>query len=152
MLGIDALASTFVVFAFVVQLALIAHFALRKWAFAAAMRFGPLIYGLALPAVIVSVVLWAGGKPWYFWLAGFIYAAWAIYGYTIEYVFHINWRSPIRWSVFIPYVALYLASIMFYWWPLATIDRTLWYVYAALFVASTYLNATSHSGNVAPAD
>jgi len=46
----------------------------------------------------------------------------------------------------IPYVNLYLASMMFYWWPLATIDRTLWYVYAALFVISAALNVISHNG------
>lgn len=146
---LDALDSLFVFFAFVVQFALIAHFALRKWAFATALRYGPLIYTLCIPAALVSTVLLAGGKPWYLWLAGFIYTAWAIYGYTVEYVRHINWRAPIRWSVLIPYVTLYLASMMFYWWPLATLDRTLWYVYAVLFVISTFLNATSHRGPVA---
>ncbi len=128
------------------QLALIAHFALRKWAFATAMRFGPLIYALCIPAVIVSVALWVGGKPWYLWAAGFIYTAWAVYGYTVEYVLHIDWRQPVRWGVLIPYVTLYLASIMFYWWPLARIDWTLWYVYTALFLISTILNVISHKG------
>jgi hypothetical protein len=33
---------------------------------------------------------------------------------------------------------------MFYWWPLARIDRRLWLAYAVLFVASTWLNAISH--------
>jgi len=78
MLQTDARTIAFVTFAVVVQLALIAHFALRKWAFAIAMRFGPLIYALCLPATIVSVALWVGGKPWYLWTAGFIYTAWAI--------------------------------------------------------------------------
>lgn len=146
MLQTDALTIAFVTFAFVVQLALIAHFALRKWAFATAMRFGPLIYALCIPATIVSVALWVGGKPWYLWAAGFIYTAWAVYGYTVEYILHIDWRQPVRWGVLIPYVTLYLASMMFYWWPLATIEQTLWYVYVALFVISTVLNVISHKG------
>ena len=146
MSGLDPLASVFVIFAFLVQVALIIHFALRRWAFATALRYGPLIYSLCIPAAFVSIVLWVGGKPWYFWLAGFMYTAWALYGYTVEYILHISWRKPIRWSVFIPYVFLYLASIMLYWWPLATIDRPLWYVYAVLFVMSTVLNVTSHTG------
>lgn len=149
MTNTDALTMLFVVFAFVVQLALITHFALRRWAFATAMRFGPLVYALCIPAMIVSILLLAGGKLWYLWLAGFIFAAWAIYGYIVEYVFHIAWRAPIRWNILIPYLALYLASMMFYWWPLATIDRTLWYVYAVLFAISTFLNAISHRGKVA---
>jgi hypothetical protein len=34
---------------------------------------------------------------------------------------------------------------MFYWWPLAAIDRPLWFAYGALFLASTLLNLTSHA-------
>ena len=146
---IDGYDSAFVIMAFVVQLALIAHSALRRWAFATAMRYGPLIYGLGIPSMLVSTALLLENNPWHFWLAGFIYFAWAIFGYIVEYVLHLSWRSPIRWSILIPYGFLYLASMMFYWWPLALIDRSLWYVYAVLFVISTFLNVTSHG---APAE
>jgi len=64
--------------------------------------------------------------------------------YIIEYVKGIQWRNPIHWPVFGPYVFLYLATIMFYWWPLGLISRPLWYAYAILFVISTVLNITSH--------
>lgn len=50
----------------------------------------------------------------------------------------------IRWPIFGPYVLLYLASVMFYWWPLALVSRPLWYVGAATFLVSTSLNVTSH--------
>lgn len=149
MLGEAALLQLFVITAFVIQLVLIAHFALRRWAFAAAMRFGVFVYGLCIPAVIVSIALWIDGQPWYLWAAGLLYTAWAAFGYRVEYVLHINWRTPIRWPIFIPYVVLYLASIMFYWWPLATISRPLWFVYAALFVASAIFNVLSHAGPAA---
>jgi hypothetical protein len=149
MLTDTALLQLFVIAAFVIQLVLLTHFALRRWAFSTAMRFGVLVYGLGIPAVLVSIVLWVGGQPWYLWLAGVLYLAWAAFGYAVEYLLHINWRTPIRWPIFIPYVALYLASIMFYWWPLATISRPLWFVYAALFVASTILNVLSHGGPTA---
>ena len=139
----------FVITAFMIQLALIAHFALRRWAFATAMRFGIVVYGLGIPAVIVSVVLWVGGQPWYLWIAGLLYLAWAAFGFSVEYLLHINWRAPIRWPIFIPYVLLYFASMMFYWWPLATISRPLWFVYAGLFVISTILNVLSHGGPTA---
>ena len=90
------------------------------------------------------MVLLLGGKVWSLWLSGFIYLIWAIYGYMVEYVKGIQWRSPARWSILGPYVFLYLAAVMFYWWPLALIYKPLWYVYAVLFIASTYLNVTSH--------
>ena len=145
----NALDLLFVLIAFFIQLVLIKHFALRRWAFATAMRFGVLVYGLSIPAVIVSALLLAGGKPWYLWVPGILYLAWATYGYSVEYILHLNWRTPIRWSVLVPYVVSYLAALMFYWWPLATISRPLWYGYAMLFVVSTLLNILSHRGQVA---
>jgi hypothetical protein len=56
----------------------------------------------------------------------------------------IEWRSPVRWSVFGPYITLYLATVMFYWWPLALIEKTWWYIYTVMFIISTFLNITSH--------
>jgi hypothetical protein len=146
MLTDTALLQLFVITAFVIQLVLIAHFALRRWAFATAMRYGVLVYALGLPAAIISIVLWVDGQPWYLWAAGLLYLVWAAFGYTVEYLLRINWRTPIHWPIFIPYLTLYLASIMFYWWPLATISRPLWFAYAALFVISTILNIISHRG------
>jgi hypothetical protein len=149
MLSDTALLQLFVITAFVIQLVLIAHFALRKWAFPTAMRYGVIVYALGIPAAIVSIVLWVGGQLWYLWIAGLLYLAWAAFGYSVEYLLRINWRTPIRWPILIPYLTLYLASIMCYWWPLATISRPLWFVYAALFVISTILNILSHAGPTA---
>ncbi|MCK4897668.1 MAG: hypothetical protein KAS38_02735, partial [Anaerolineales bacterium] len=126
------------------QIVLVVHFALRKWFFDSAMKYGWIVYALSLPAAVVSVILLLGGETWSLWLGGFIYLVWAIYGYTVEYVRKLEWRNPIRWSVFGPYVFLYLATVMFYWWPLGLISRPLWYLYAFLFLLSTILNVTSH--------
>jgi hypothetical protein len=142
--GLDNLEVLFVITAFLFQIVLIVHFGLRRWRFETAMRLGPLVYALSLPAVAASLILWAGGKSWEFWLGGLLYFAWAIYGYVVEYVRGIQWRSPLRWPVGGPYLLLYLATVMFYWWPLATIYKPLWYIYAVLFIISTVLNATSH--------
>ncbi len=146
MSAMDRLDTLFAVTALAFQLVLIAHFALRKWRFATALRYGPIVYALSIPAVVVSAVLLAGGKPWGLWLGGFLYLVWALFGYMVEYARRIEWRSPIRPGVFVPYVLLYLATVMFYWFPLALVAKGLWYVYAALFVISTVLNVTSHKG------
>lgn len=144
MFGLDSLETLFVVTASLFHLALIVHFALRKWRFDLAIRYGWLIYALSIPAMIVSDVLILGGKSWSLWLGGYLYPIWAICGYYIDYVRKIEWRTPIRWSLAGPYLCLYLATVMFYWWPVGLIYRPLWYVFAALFVTSTALNLTSH--------
>lgn len=145
MTGLDRLELLFVAWAFLFQIVLIAHFALRKWAFPVVVKYGWIVYALGVPALVISLVLLLGGKPWALWAAGLIHGGWAAFGYTVEYVKKVTtWRDPIRWPIFGPYVFLYLATIMFYWWPLALLSQPLWAVYAALFVLSTILNVTSH--------
>jgi hypothetical protein len=145
MSGLDGLEILFVIWAFLFQIILIIHFALRKWRFELAMRYGPLVYALGIPAAAISILLLIGGKPWFLWVGGFINLVWGLYGYWVEYVRKIQWRNPPRWGVFVPYIILYLATIMFYWWPLARISKPLWAAYTVLFVISTVLNATSHN-------
>jgi hypothetical protein len=102
------------------------------------------VYALAIPVLVVSVVLLRAGRPWYEWVAGFVYTLWAAFGYLVDYASPVEWRSPILWPVFVPYVGLYLAAQMLYWWPLGRIDRRLWVAYAVLFVIGTALNLASH--------
>jgi hypothetical protein len=134
----------FVVWAFFFQAALIVYFGLRKGRYDLAMRYGKLIYLLCIPALGLSIYFLLAGKAWSYWLGGFIFLIWAAFGYTVEYILQIQWRVPPYWPVFLPYVSLYLATVMFYWWPLALVYKPLWYAYGALFLLSTYLNATSH--------
>lgn len=145
MFGLDTLETLYVVTAFVFQILLNVHYALRKWRFDFAIRYGWLyVYAPGILAAALSVLLVLGDKPWWMWLGGFLYLVWAAYGYTVDYVKGVQWRDPFRWQVAGPYLTLYLATIMFYWWPMAQIGRALWYAQAALFVLSTALNLTSH--------
>ena len=144
MFSLENLDVLFVSWAFLFQIILIVHFALRKWRFEIAMRYGIIVYALSIPAIAISIILLLGGKTWSLWLGGFIYLVWAVYGYWVEYVKKIQWRDPIRWQVLVPYIFLYLATVMFYWWPLGLISRPLWFAYAGLFIISTVLNAISH--------
>ena len=144
--GMDKLEILYAIWALTFQVVLIIHFALRKWHFAVAMRLGPIVYGLALPAAALSILLLLGGKTWSLWIGGFIYLLWGLYGYWVEYLRKIQWRSPVRWGFFAPYITLYLGTLMFYWWPLALISQPLWFICLILFIINTWLNATSHKG------
>ena len=145
MFGLEKRDTLFVVWAFTFQIVLIIHFAVRKPFFESyTEKFGWIVYALSIPAVVISVILLLGGKSWSFWLGGFLFLIYAVYGYYIDYVKQIPWRNPLDLSIMFPYVTLYLSTVMFYWWPLALISRPLWYAYAALFIISTILNITSH--------
>ena len=146
MSDLDSFEILFVVTAFLFQIVLIIHFALRKWRFDIVRSYGWIVYALSIPAAVVSVILLLGGTVISLWLGGFIYLIWAIYGYRVEYVKQIRWRNPPNWPILGPYIFLYLATIMFYWWPLGLISRSLWLVYGLLFVISSILNIASHKG------
>ena len=145
MFGLDKLNTLFVIWAFLLQILLIVHFAIRKPHFESyTLKFGWIVYALSIPAAIISIILLFGGLSWSFWLGGFLFLIWAGYGYWVDYVKGIPWRNPLRKDIMFPYVTLYLGTIMFYWWPLALLHRPLWFVFGALFVLGTILNIRSH--------
>jgi hypothetical protein len=144
MFSIESIKNLFIGWAFFFQLVLILHFALRRWRFDLAIHYGPLVYGLGIPAAAISLLIMWAGEAWYFWLGGLFCRAWGAFGYEVEYIKKIQWRDPIKWQIFGPYIMLYLATIMFYWWPLGLISKPLWYAYAVLFIISTVLNLASH--------
>ncbi|MFN2132784.1 MAG: hypothetical protein ACK2VD_19820 [Anaerolineae bacterium] len=143
--GLDNLDRLFVIWAFFFQIVLIVHFALRKRFFESyTTKIGWIVYALAIPAVAISIILLLGRKPWSFWLGGLLFAIYAAYGYWVDYVKGISWRNPLRASIAVPYVFLYLSTVMFYWWPLGLLHRRLWIAFSVLFVVGTVLNITSH--------
>lgn len=142
---LDKLDRLFVVWAFLFQILLIAHFALRKPFFDSyTVKYGWIVYALCIPAVAISIILLRSGKSWSFWLGGFLFLVYAAFGFWVDYVAQIQFRSPLRLAIVIPYVFLYLATVMFYWWPLWPLSRPLWAAYAVLYVIATILNIRSH--------
>ena len=142
---LDKLDWLFIVWAFFFQVVLIVHFAVRKRLFESyTLRYGWLVYALCIPAAVISIVLVVRGKSWYFWLGGFLFVIYAAFGTWIDYVQGIQWRNPLRASIMVPYVLLYLSTVMFYWWPLYRLSRPLWIAYGVLYVIATVLNVTSH--------
>ena len=145
MVGLDSLDTLFIVWAFFLQIILIIHFAIRKRFFETyTLKYGWIVYALCFPAITISLILLINGKSWSFWLGGFLFLLFASFGYWIDYIKAINWRNPLRKDIMFPYVTLYLATLMFYWWPLGILSRPLWYIFAFLFVISTILNIRSH--------
>jgi len=143
-IGLDKFDKLFVGWSLFFQVALITLFAVRKINLDLIYRYGWIFYALSIPAVIISIWFLRGGKPVSIWLAGFTFLIWAIVGFVVEYIMGINWRDPILWPVFVPYVFLYLTTVMFYWWPVAQLVRPLWFLYAVFFALGTYLNISSH--------
>ena len=141
----DKFDKLYVIWAFIFQIILILHFAFRKPFFETyTEKYGWLVYALCIPAVIISFILMRAGKSWHFWLGGFLFLLFAIFGFYIDYVAQIQFRSPFNVSVGIPYVILYMVTVMFYWWPLWPMSQLLWGGYTVLYIIAMVLNIRSH--------
>ena len=57
MTSLDGMEILFAVTAFLFQVVLIVHFALRMWRLGPALRFGPLVYALSVPASTAPDIL-----------------------------------------------------------------------------------------------
>ncbi len=139
--------SGFAIFGLVSQALLVAFFAARRWWPALAGRLGWLAYAVAALGIGLGAWLVATGASWRLWVGPALFGAWAVLGAAVDLWLHVEWRSPIRWSVFAPYVMLYFWSQMFLWWPLWDVSRPAWAVFALLFSANTALNLRGHFGS-----
>jgi len=143
--GFDKLDKLYVVWAFLFQIILIIHFAIRKPLYESyTEKFGWIVYALCIPAAIISIILLRGGKTWHYWLGGFLFVLYSGFGFWVDYVAKIQFRNPFNKSIGIPYVLLYLVTVMFYWWPLWPMSRLLWGVYLVLYIVAMVLNIASH--------
>ena len=83
--NVDNLDKLFVAWAFLFQIILIVHFAVRKPLLESyTEKFGWIVYALCIPAVIISIILLRGGKSWSFWLGGFLFVVFATFGYWVD--------------------------------------------------------------------
>jgi len=140
----DTLQALFVVFAFLMQVLLIINFVARNWKPSFERKYGWLIYAMGIPGITLGILFLVGDQPWYIVAAPFVYSIWGAFGYFVDIYRPVQWRSPSRWSVFIPYVALFMASQFFFWIPLWYVGLGYWITYTAMYVINTGLNIYSH--------
>jgi hypothetical protein len=134
----------FASFAIVSQCLLLAYFIDRRLKTGAADRYGWIVYGMGVPALLLAVLFIVEGEALRWWLGPLLFAAWAAFGFAVDSVFKVPWRGPIDWPVFVVYVALYSAAQVMLWIPLWFIHPALWGVYAVLFGLSTSFNMLGH--------
>jgi len=134
----------FVCFAFLIQGLLILDFLARNWQPDLERKYGWIIYALGLVGIVLGIIYLKGGAPWYMSAAPLVFAAWAAFGFAIDILFKIEWRSPILWPVFIPYVLLFMASQFAFWIPMWYVGTWYWVAYTITYTINTILNIYSH--------
>ena len=113
-----------------------AGFLSRVWTGSRAINhiLGYAIVALAVPstAALVAFVL-AGAGPRH-WLGPAAFLAFVLLMLAVEYVWPVEFRSPARYDILVPYLFLFFGSILLMGLPMFRMDRALWLVTVATTV------------------
>jgi hypothetical protein len=73
--------------------------------------FGFITLLYSIPALIISVSNLRDKKPFFSWFPALIYVAWTIMDILVDYVYKIEFRSPMRSALLVPFLILFYFSI-----------------------------------------
>jgi phosphatidylserine synthase len=89
------------------------------------------IVALAAPAAAALVALLRAGAAWLQWLGSAVFLAFVALLVAVEYVSPVEFRSPRRPEILIPYLLLFFGAILLMGLPMFRLERRLWLVTVA---------------------
>jgi len=97
------------------------------------------IVALALPAAIVIVAFIKENSGWRHWIGPAVFILFVVLHIFIEYICKVEFRSPIRYDILVPYLVLFFGSIFLMGISMFRINLQLWLV----SVVTTFLQLGS---------
>jgi hypothetical protein len=94
-------------------------------------------YGMITLAIPITLALLAFGRArvgWRQWGGPVAYLAFVALMVVVDYIRPIEFRSPLRYDILVPYLVLFFGSILLMGLPMFRMDRRLWLVTAATTV------------------
>jgi hypothetical protein len=95
---------------------------------------GWVMIGLAVPAALALVAFLQARAGWLHWLGPAVYIAFILFMVFVEYIRPVEFRSPPRHEILVPYLVLFFASILLMGLPMFRLNRQLWLVTVATTV------------------
>ena len=92
------------------------------------------IVALAVPASITIIAFIRKQAGWRHWIGPAAFLAFIVFMVFVEYITQVEFRSPIRTDILVPYLVLFFGSIFLMGVPMFRINRRLWLVTAATTV------------------
>jgi len=89
---------------------------------------GRVMIGLAIPAAVALVAFVRAGAGWRHWIGPSVYLAFVALMIVVEYVWRVEFRSPMRYDVLVPYLVLFFGAILLMGLPMFRPNRPLWLV------------------------
>ncbi len=89
---------------------------------------GYVIVALAVPTALALVALARARAGWLHWAGPAAYLAFILVMVVVEYVWAVEFRSPMRYDVLVPYLVLFFGSIFLMGLPMFRLNRRLWMI------------------------
>ncbi len=89
---------------------------------------GLVIMALAIPALAALVAFVRARAGWLAWVGPAAFLAFVALMAVVDYVVPIEFRSPARPGVLVPYLTLFFGAILLMGPPMFSLDRRLWCV------------------------
>jgi len=95
---------------------------------------GYAIIALALPALAALVSFARAKAAWLSWAGPTVFLAFVALMAVVDYIAPVEFRSPVRPAVLVPYLVLFFGAILLMGLPMFSLDRRLWLVTVAATV------------------
>ena len=89
---------------------------------------GHVIIALALPAGFALIAFVRARAGWRQWIGPAVYLAFVAMELVVDYIWPVEFRSPMRTSILVPYLVLFFGAILLMGLPMFRLNRRLWLV------------------------
>ena len=89
---------------------------------------GHVMIALAAPAAAALVAFVRARAGWRLWIGPAVYLAFVAFEVVVDYAWPVEFRSPMRYSILVPYLLLFFGAILLMGLPMFRLNRRLWLV------------------------
>jgi hypothetical protein len=89
---------------------------------------GYVLVALALPSIVALVALVRNGAGWLHWIGLAVFLVFIALMIAVDYAWPVEFRSPRRYVILVPYLVLFFGSILLMGLPMFRVNRQLWLV------------------------
>lgn len=92
---------------------------------------GYAIIALAIPSAVALVAFLRAKAAWLHWIGSAVFLAFIAFMGVVDYVWPVEFRSPARTDILLPFLVLFFGSILLMGLPMFRLNRKLWLVTVA---------------------
>jgi len=86
------------------------------------------IVALAIPSAVAFVAFIRTRAGWRHWIGPAAFLVFVVFMIIVEHIWQVEFRSPMRYDILVPYLVLFFGSILLMGLPMFRLNRRLWLV------------------------